>query len=109
MHIYDGEFENWSDVSKQFDIAYKEPEHVYASYDRQAYDGTAFVLYFNNPYFYYVYGSHCSCYGLEGQWEPEIFTRKQIQKLIKTTNDYRFYGIDKKIIRNLYKELGYNE
>jgi|SRR5579859_830434 len=33
--------------------------------------GSSFVLYEKNGKLYEVNGSHCSCMGLEGQWEPE--------------------------------------
>ena len=35
------------------------------------YDGVAFVLYRKNGKLFEVNGSHCSCFGLEGQWAPE--------------------------------------
>lgn len=41
-------------------------EYVYADYE-----GSAFVLFEQAGKLFEVYGSHCSCYGLEGQWEPE--------------------------------------
>lgn len=48
---------------------------IVADYDTPAYEGYAFVLYRRKgkkdaPLFE-VNASHCSCYGLEGQWEPE--------------------------------------
>lgn len=35
------------------------------------YCGSSLVIYERNGNLYEVNGSHCSCYGLEGQWEPE--------------------------------------
>jgi hypothetical protein len=35
------------------------------------YDGCALVVYEKGGTLYEVNGSHCSCYDLEGQWEPE--------------------------------------
>jgi hypothetical protein len=35
------------------------------------YCGSSFVLYEKDGKLYEVNASHCSCYGLEGQWEPE--------------------------------------
>lgn len=34
------------------------------------YSGSSFVLYRLDGKLYEVNGSHCSCYGLEDQWEP---------------------------------------
>lgn len=64
---------------------WKERKHVYnnfrindggeelliAYYNIEGYDGTAYVLYRQDGKLYEVFGSHCSCYGLEEQWEPE--------------------------------------
>lgn len=47
---------------------------LFASYGGQAYEGDAFVLFEQGGQLYEVHGSHCSCYGLEGQWGPEPTT-----------------------------------
>lgn len=46
-------------------------EVLYAQYGYGSYDGSARVLFERNGTLFRVDGSHCSCYGLEGQWEPE--------------------------------------
>jgi hypothetical protein len=47
-------------------------EVLFASYTYEDYNGDAYVLYLAYDGKYYeVNGSHCSCNGLEGQWEPE--------------------------------------
>jgi hypothetical protein len=59
----------------------KEPlpdEVIAADYDGGGYDGAAFVVYRNGDKYYTVSGSHCSCYGLEDQWEPEEYTKEQL-------------------------------
>lgn len=45
-----------------------------ASYGHENYSGDAFVLFKKDGKLYEVNGGHCSCYGLEGQWEPEETT-----------------------------------
>ena len=52
-----------------------------AYYDIDGYDGDAFVLYrdINTGKLYEVHGSHCSCYGLEDQWEPEETTKQALR------------------------------
>lgn len=47
-------------------------EVLLAYYSAEGYEGTAFVLFRRDGELYEVHGSHCSCYGLEGQWEPEV-------------------------------------
>lgn len=46
---------------------------VFASYDCPPYEGYATVIYYrkSTSKYYEIYGSHCSCYGLEGQWDRE--------------------------------------
>ena len=49
-------------------------EICYAEYDTsEAYSGSATVVYYRKSTnkFYEIYGSHCSCFGLEGQWDKE--------------------------------------
>lgn len=48
-------------------------EVLYAWYE-YADSGDAFVLFRKDGKLYEVHGSHCSCYGLEGQWDPEETT-----------------------------------
>lgn len=47
------------------------PEQVlFASYGTPSYSGDAVVLFERDGKIFEVRGSHCSCNGLEGQWEP---------------------------------------
>jgi hypothetical protein len=61
-HKYDGE--NWVPDLSGIHI-------LLAAYDIDGYEGSAFVLFEKDGKLYEVNGGHCSCYGLEGQWEPE--------------------------------------
>ena len=49
-------------------------EILIAYYAIDGYDGESFVLFRKDGKLYEVNASHCSCYGLEGQWEPEETT-----------------------------------
>lgn len=69
--MYYGEFTSWTDVCNEFGIGMKEPTVLFAAYDLPDYDGYSTVVYVKDGKFYYVQGSHCSCYGLEDQWDPE--------------------------------------
>lgn len=53
---------------------YDHVDVLLASYSYQNYSGDAFVLFRNknDGKLYEVHGSHCSCYGLEGQWSEEF-------------------------------------
>jgi hypothetical protein len=54
-----------------------------ACYTYEDYNGSAFVLFIRKGKLYEVNGSHCSCYGLEGQWEPEETTKEALLHRIK--------------------------
>lgn len=65
----------WRDVIGSFAATVPEPDEVLlATYTYEDYSGSASVLYRSGEDYYVVEGSHCSCFGLEGQWEPEFYT-----------------------------------
>ena len=47
---------------------------IWARYEYECYEGNALVIYMRGDTLYEVHGSHCSCYGLEDQWDPEDTT-----------------------------------
>jgi hypothetical protein len=49
-----------------------------ASYGYANYSCDAYVLFERDGKLYEVHGGHCSCYGLEDQWEPEEVTVESI-------------------------------
>lgn len=75
MNKYEG-FKDRADMLAHF-CCEKDPnlptedEILVAHYSEGFYDGAAFILYKKDGKFYEVNASHCSCYGLEGQWDPE--------------------------------------
>lgn len=73
MKIYNG-FSCLEDVASNFEIDFdkvKDIELIYACYEVGHYEDDAHVIFIQNGQLYEVNGSHCSCYGLEGQWAPE--------------------------------------
>ena len=73
MKKYEG-FEDLEDVKKEFESECDdilEEEVLFASYGTQGYEGDAIVLIQRNGKLYTSEGSHCSCRGLEEQWELE--------------------------------------
>lgn len=91
MSAYRNEFSSWADVVSNFSEGHpgfqwgssvksikgapaEEPEEVlWADYEAEGYEGSALVIYRQGNKVFEVSGSHCSCYGLEGQWEPEEY------------------------------------
>lgn len=89
---------NWSDkedIARDFAIDLKELKGariIIAWYGDGDYSGAAFVLFRRDGKLYEVYGSHCSCYGLEGQWDPEETSRAALKHHANT--GYMFSGFD---------------
>ena len=51
-----------------------EGQILFASYSEEDYEGDAIVILQTEEGLFEVHGSHCSCYGLEGQWDPRPVT-----------------------------------
>ena len=109
MKIYFGEFDSWDDVAMQFSGLYDwrdgdkekalqilpEPEKVIlAAYDQPGYEGYALVVYKTGETYYTVYGSHCSCYGLEDQFTPEAYTKEDLLAYFEKIKESD-YGVQK--------------
>ncbi len=58
---------------------WKNMEVLLASYNYEDHSGDAFVLFKRDGKLYEVNGSHCSCYCLEDQWEPEETTIESLR------------------------------
>lgn len=98
--------EYWKTRKKQIMNAVKEWKDIkilFAAYTYENYSGSAFVLFVKNGTLYEVNGGHCSCNGLEGQWEPEKVNLKELNNRMKREYDYtgfddelrKFLGIKK--------------
>lgn len=73
---YEGNFSSQTDVIGNFEEkGLSEPDFIWAIYSEESYEGSALVVYFDSNVnaWFSVHGSHCSCYGLEGQWLPDMF------------------------------------
>lgn len=51
-----------------------------ANYTYEDYSGDAYVLFEREGQLFEVHGGHCSCYGLEGQWEPSAVTVDELYR-----------------------------
>lgn len=72
--IFLHDFSCEEDVFSQFETKDEGREGVrilFATYTYENYSGSAFVLLEKDGKLFEVNGSHCSCYGLEGQWALE--------------------------------------
>jgi hypothetical protein len=59
-----------------------------AWYGYGSYCGSALVIFEKAGKLYEVDGSHCSCYGLEGQWEPEETSWEALDMRDLTDSEY---------------------
>lgn len=69
---FEGVYYN-EDLTPEMAAKYANVEVLLASYGQANYLGDAFVLFRNTDdnALYEVSASHCSCFGLEDQWDPE--------------------------------------
>ena len=88
-------FSGWDGVLSDFEVTgIPEPEFVYALYVMPPYEGDATVIFKDGDGWHQVHGSHCSCFGLEQQWEPDefdprvFFAGKDEGRTILTVEDY---------------------
>lgn len=91
--VYLDRFTSRNDVFSEFQ---KEEDKdiviCYANYRYEDYDGSAMVIYWrkSTKNYYEVYGGHCSCYGLEGQWTgDEVVNLVELEKRLLQE---RIYG-----------------
>jgi hypothetical protein len=69
---YFGSWDNYEQMAQEWgDYGGKEAAILFALYDGGGYDGWAIVIFEQDGKLFEVNGSHCSCYGLEDQWNPE--------------------------------------
>ena len=74
--IYMHDFASNADITREFSIPLTtldgcEVLLAYYHVGSWGCDSSAFVLYKKDGALFEVNASHCSCYGLENQWEPE--------------------------------------
>lgn len=78
--VYHGYWNNKKDLEKNFEIELSNELILFAAYEIDGYDGRATVIFMQDGKLYEVNGSHCSCFGLENQWDPEETTWEVLLK-----------------------------
>jgi hypothetical protein len=70
--------------TKKLKALAKKYKILYADYTYEDYSGDAYVLGYDTEEkkFFEVHGSHCSCYGLEDQWDVEHCDVKELQEIL---------------------------
>ena len=87
MNRFDELFSCKEDIAQQFCVSMDElrpVEIIYAYYDHEAHgcDGEAYVAYVWGNKIFEASGSHCSCYGLEDQWDPTEVTIEELEERV---------------------------
>lgn len=96
QQVYFGDFvgPNWYGrggkalLESAFNITLSTERILFAYYEYENYSGHAYVLFEQNGKLFEVTGSHCSCYGLEGQWEPSEVTTDAVRHTLDTGSNY---------------------
>lgn len=87
--VFLGSWDTEADVFDSFHVNPVKQQNIhicFAVYSGENYEGVAFVIFSKNGKLYEVNGAHCSCDGLEGQWEPEAVSLVELQnRLLKGT------------------------
>jgi hypothetical protein len=96
-------------LMNDFEIEQSVLDDVYiivATYLYEDYCGDAFVLFEKNGKLYEVNGSHCSCYGLEGQWKPEEANLDELKnRIINGSLGKAWVDYDFKTGKGIYKNV----
>ena len=80
--VFLNDFNNKKSVVENFQTS-DDVNILFASYGMGNYEGDAFVLVEKDGNLYEVHGSHCSCFGLEGQFDLEETTLKELEYRLK--------------------------
>lgn len=82
--------ENWLKLKeekiKKALLKWSDINILFASYNTASYEGEAWVLLEKEGKLFEVNGEHCSCYGLEGQWEPEQVSLEELKHRLEKGN-----------------------
>ena len=89
-------------MARAFEVdinTFEKLKFVVAQYCYENWEGSSFVLFYKDEDLFENYGSHCSCYGLEGQWAPQETSIEAIK--LRLDSDYRFTPKIKAILKAL--------
>ncbi len=106
--MFYGGFSCAEDVFSNFNVSdadRKDVHFLYASYDCEDYDGSAGVIFLRGGRLFLVTGSHCSCYGLEDQWDPTEITLAEMRHY--ADNNATPYGIDYKTLKRVMEPFSH--
>ena len=91
--LYLNDFKDFTqdEILDEFEVDEKDRkgiEVLFASYGNESYDGEAFLLVEKDNKLYEVNADHCSCYGLEDQFELEETSIELIEYRLKNVENF---------------------
>lgn len=104
MSVYIDEWDSEEDLLRDFEISKADLEGVeilLASYSYYGYEGDSYVLFRKDGKLYENHASHCSCYGLENQWEPEETYKESILHRVENGTWFRGRELKDILIKTL--------
>jgi hypothetical protein len=83
----------WNAETRSYDplpdpVLDREYEVIAAEYVDEDYSGDVFVLLKSGDEYYEINGGHCSCYGLEDQWDPQLTTEEALRHRVEKGSSY---------------------
>lgn len=92
---FHGERWSWEETPEKQSWLGEEPEFIFAYYNYVDYSGDSTVIFKKDGKWFLNSAGHCSCYGLEGMWQPEEFdpqehflALEQGKRLVSVTYSY---------------------
>lgn len=95
-------FSDKEDIARQFNVVLSDNMNIlFAEYSSDNYEGSATVIYEQNGQLFEVHGSHCSCYGLEGQFSPEECS---VEDILHRANNGNFSYVNNHEIKKVIED-----
>lgn len=94
-NVFLGDWDSIEDVIRDFSITKADVEDytvIVAGYSYEDYSGDAFVLLERDGKYFEASGGHCSCYGLEGQWDLEESAELALKYRVDNGTSYGMFG-----------------
>jgi hypothetical protein len=100
---YCGNFSCREDVERDYQVTLdKGVKIIYADYFYEDYSGSSQVFFKQDGKIYEVRGGHCSCYGLEGQFDPTEITKEMAKRIVCEGTAYDDAS-RKEVVKEIFK------
>ena len=90
--MFDGLFGDKDDVCREFNVQF-DGVVIYAWYEYEDYSGSAEVIFIHDGKIFTVSGGHCSCHGLEDQWDAVEMPLAALYKIAQDGKGHYSEGI----------------